>query len=331
MQVLHEPGGQLVVAFEVGARPLSGRIHRVVAAEEDPVVLGEPVVVELVARVADALPVLPPDRRAHVGGERSGHHHVIEHRDDEGVEPLSNGAWAAVVSATRRASTRPPNVRTDMPAPEGSRASTPLCSWMRTPSSSATRASPQTQSRRVDDAHVRVVDRAGVEGGVHLVAGAFAVPERHVHAVPGRRSHVLVGVRHLVGLRHDLELPGPPVAAVDAVRLDGLFDAAQVLDPHPVQQRELVGPALDAVEVSVRDGSGHEAAVASRGAAGDPPTLEQDHVEVGSSLFRAHRGPQPGQARPDHDQVGGGVAVQGWPRCRAEPLAPASTARAGRR
>ena len=82
MQVLHEPGGQDVVALEVAPGPLAGVVHRVVAAQEDPVVVGQPVVVELVARVADALPVLPADRRPHVVGQRSGHHHVVEDRHD---------------------------------------------------------------------------------------------------------------------------------------------------------------------------------------------------------------------------------------------------------
>ena len=38
-------------------------VDRVVAAEQDPVVAAEPVVVELVRQVADALPVAPADRR----------------------------------------------------------------------------------------------------------------------------------------------------------------------------------------------------------------------------------------------------------------------------
>ena len=55
MQVLDQAGGEFVVTLEVRSRAFTGLVHRVVAAEQDPVVLREPVVVKLVAGVPDAL------------------------------------------------------------------------------------------------------------------------------------------------------------------------------------------------------------------------------------------------------------------------------------
>ena len=52
-------------------------VDRVVTAPEDPVVGRQPVVVELVAHVADALAVRPADRRALLGAERLGDQHVV--------------------------------------------------------------------------------------------------------------------------------------------------------------------------------------------------------------------------------------------------------------
>src|SRR5262249_55935841 len=62
-------------------------VDRVVAAPQDPVIRGEPVVVELVAGIADALPVPPADAGQLGRRERSGHEHVVIHRHEEIPEP----------------------------------------------------------------------------------------------------------------------------------------------------------------------------------------------------------------------------------------------------
>jgi hypothetical protein len=84
----HESCGQFVIAFEVGSGSFPGGVDGVVPAEQDPVVVGQTVVVELVAGVSDALALLPPDGRPHVGGQGRGHQHVVEHRHDEQVQAL---------------------------------------------------------------------------------------------------------------------------------------------------------------------------------------------------------------------------------------------------
>ena len=62
-------------------------VDGVVTAPQDPVVRGQPVVVELVAQVADALPVPPPDRGELRRAERLGHQHVVIDRHDVGPQP----------------------------------------------------------------------------------------------------------------------------------------------------------------------------------------------------------------------------------------------------
>ena len=60
-------------------------VDRVVAAPQDPVVGGHPVVVELVGHVVEALSTRPADGGELVGAERLGHQHVVV--DRHGVEP----------------------------------------------------------------------------------------------------------------------------------------------------------------------------------------------------------------------------------------------------
>ena len=66
-------------------------VDRVVAAPQDPAVGGRPVVVELVAEVADALPGRPSDRGAHALVERLGHEHVVVDRRDVPADRAHSG------------------------------------------------------------------------------------------------------------------------------------------------------------------------------------------------------------------------------------------------
>ena len=62
-------------------------VDRVVAAPQDAVVVGEPVVVELVAGVGHPVPVRPADRRPLLAVERRGDQRVVPHRHHEGPQP----------------------------------------------------------------------------------------------------------------------------------------------------------------------------------------------------------------------------------------------------
>jgi hypothetical protein len=63
-------------------------VDRVVAAEQQPPVGGQAVVVEAVAAVGDPLPVLPAQRAAPVGAQRLGHEDVVVDRRDEPPDRL---------------------------------------------------------------------------------------------------------------------------------------------------------------------------------------------------------------------------------------------------
>jgi len=58
--------------------------------QEDAVVQGAPVVVELVARVGEAFAALPPDGAEVGGGERLGHEDVVVDGEDEGAQSLEH-------------------------------------------------------------------------------------------------------------------------------------------------------------------------------------------------------------------------------------------------
>ena len=62
-EVLGEPAECVVVDLVLRIESAVAVVDRVVAAPEDPAVIGRPVVVELVAGIADSLAGVPADRR----------------------------------------------------------------------------------------------------------------------------------------------------------------------------------------------------------------------------------------------------------------------------
>src|SRR5580692_1462463 len=86
-----EVAGKLVegprALFELETDAIPEVVDGVVAAPENSRVRGEPVVVELVAAVADALPVCPADGRPLRAREWFGDEHIVVHRKGERPEP----------------------------------------------------------------------------------------------------------------------------------------------------------------------------------------------------------------------------------------------------
>ncbi len=76
-------GVELVVALDLAAKV----VNRVVAAPEDGPVLGQAVVVELIARVRDAFAPRPANALELLVGERLGDDLVVEHRHDVLARP----------------------------------------------------------------------------------------------------------------------------------------------------------------------------------------------------------------------------------------------------
>ena len=122
-EVPAELGPRLRPALQLGRHPAPPVVDGVVAAPQDPVVLGEPVVVELVGDVGQALAVAPADRRQLRRRERLGHHAVVVDRHDVVAQPAqqrlervgAQGDPAARTLGERRR--RPPRRRRRARAP----------------------------------------------------------------------------------------------------------------------------------------------------------------------------------------------------------------------
>ena len=84
-EVLGEPGEGRTLALMHRVEPAV--VARVVAAPQDPAVVGHPVVVELIADVRDALPVVPAKGGALVCGEWLSYEHMVVHRQHPRPQP----------------------------------------------------------------------------------------------------------------------------------------------------------------------------------------------------------------------------------------------------
>ena len=128
-----QPGERLGVAVEPVGHLVAEVVDRVVAAPQDAVVRCEPVVVELVARVGDALAALPADRRELVGGQRLGDQRVVADRDDVGAQPAEQGGEGVGAEGDVAGGTTPYAVCSPSPDPVSSTESTAEFSKIRTP------------------------------------------------------------------------------------------------------------------------------------------------------------------------------------------------------
>ena len=138
----------------------------------------------------------------------------------------------------------------------------------------------------------RRAGRAG--GGGQAARGGGVVPQAGQLPGPGR----------------DGQLAGALEVTVDPVPGHGGRDLVQVLPAEPVQDGHLRPEPLQPVGQPVGEAGRAEPAVAAgRGPAGRP-ALQQHHVGGRVPLLGQQRGPQPGEPRADHGQVGGGVLSQ---------------------
>ena len=101
-------------------------------------------------------------------------------------------------------------------------------------------------------------------------------------------------------------------AGIDRMTRDRVLDRREVLAREALQLRHLVRPARHAVLDAVRERGRHEAAVAARGAEGDPLALEQHHLALGIFLAREESRPEPGQPATDDHQVSPVLAPKRW-------------------
>ena len=112
---------------------------------------------------------------------------------------------------------------------------------------------------------------------------------------------------------------------VDSVPLERRDVAVVVLEPQLLDGADLAGKVMEPVVQAVRQRGIGEAAVSPRSALGYGIGLEERDVAVGVRLLGVDRGPQPGEAAADDQQVRALVSRQGRARLAiqlVEPEAP---------
>ena len=308
---------RLGAVLVLGAHASAVVVHGVVAAEQDASVSGLAEVVELVGEVAQALPVIPADRRALVGAERLGHQHVVV--DGHGHERVAAQQRGEDVRGEHGSARRDaPDVGEHLDAVSG----------------------------RVDAPHRRTLEDldALLLGGARESGGELAGVHEGVasglehRAEIGRRGD---GCLHL-GLvqTHDAVLAAgrgilrPLVEPLELVRLgrhgegsdalplgidppfgDVRAHRVEVLHAQPVERVDLVRPAAEAVVAAVGEARFAESAVAAGCRPADRPRLDEGDAGVGVAPAREESRPQSGVAAPDDHEVDIVVPREGAP-CR---------------
>ena len=297
-------------------------VDRVVAAEQDPAVVGAAVVVELVAHVADALAAGPPDRVPLRGRERLGDDDVVVDRHDvvrEAAQQRRERVGREHHAAGAHDARPLVGLGDDLDRGRGRVAERGRAGALVDADAQrqAGVAQPPGQASWVHHGRaVTVVHGADVQRRVDELADLLAVEHLELLAVLRSLGGEILDALELVVLGRDVELAGALEGAVDAVAVDGGGDAREVLVAEPGEQGQLVGPAREAVGVAVGDRRGAEPAVAARRRPADATALD-DHDVAGrvASLASSAR-PQPGEASADDEQVGVGVAGVRGPAVR---------------
>ena len=256
--------------------------------------LRQPVVVELVAGVGEALAPRPADGRPPLGVERLRHEDVVVDRDDREAEPLEERREG--VRAQRHArgaharggrpQADPPPVALEV---EDGRA-------LGEPHTRLEAGAPQTprETRRVDHgAAVAVPEPAEVDRRLDLGAQLLAVDEDR------RRSRSRAGARPLRGSprpatarrRRAARRSVPSRSRCRGGRRPSSI-ASQVGEAEPVELGELVREAVLAVVGAVRERRHREPAVAPRGGPADARRLEQEDVGGRVPLLGEQRRPE---------------------------------------
>ena len=236
-EVLGQPGERGRVRIARGADAAAVVVDRVEATPQDPVVGGQPVVVELVPGVGEALPVPPSDAGQLGGRQRLGHQRVVVHRHEVVPEPAQQRPVAA--GAERHPARQHGAVPGEDPQPGPALAGHACHRGVLVdahPGSQAGPAQPPGQPGRVKhEARVAVPHPAQVGGRGDLAPDLRGV--QHLHVVAERACRLGVGAQpaDLPGRHRHHQLAGPLGRAVDPVTGDGVGDLVQVRHAEPVE------------------------------------------------------------------------------------------------
>ena len=332
-EVLGQPQERLRVALQPVVGAAAEVVDGVVAAPEDPPVVGDPVVVEEVAGVGDAVPVGPADGRALGLGERLGHQRVVPDRHDVRRQPAQQRREG--VGAERHPARRQPAVRRPQHH-AGAVGLEPLHrSVLVDPHAEpqAGLAQPAGQPGRVDhrDA-VAVQHPAEVRRRVDLRPDLRRRP-----ATPAVPPTCAASAGQLAQL---VDLPGRGRDGELAGALEGAVDAVARRPPSSMPSR-FSRPSRSRVASSSGNRSRPLRSPWVRLAEQNPPLrpdaaqptvarLEQHDVPAGVALLGQQRGPEAGVAAADDGEVGRRRRRRARGTGRA-PARPASTACGARR
>ena len=301
-----------------GIDPPGEVVVGVVAAEEHAVVQGPPVVVELVAGVGQPLPPAPADLRQLGRRQRLGHEHVVVDRQGEEGRPAQQPAEGAGAEHDLVGADAPPPGAHLHPGPGTLQAehlgalvdlgAEPL----------GVRGQPPGEPRRVDEPDARVAHPGQRQRGVHHRPAGVHVEQLGLDAVLPVLGDRLGQVVHLVLAQREGHLAGGVHLGVDPGAVDARVPAGEVLRLEPADRRHVLRPQPEPLGEAVGQRGRGEAAVAPGGGDRHRSTVEHDDPSSGVLLQRLHRGPQPGVAGADDDEVGA-VTAAGQRRPRVRP------------
>ena len=329
---LEEVPGQQVVRLRLlqpRVDPPGEVVVGVVAAEEHPVVEGAPVVVELVARVREPLAPPPAHGIQLRRRQRLAHEHVVVDGQGPQREPPQRPAERARAEHDAVGAHAPPLGAHDDGALLAVEAVTSVSSCTRTPSRSAAAARPQTS--RAGSTRPTVGSRKPPRYRGESTRARACAASRRVTGCRGRvqlerlphRRHLVVGERHRDLARH-VEV------GVDAVPDQGVGERGHVLGAEPLEGADLVRASRQPLREPVGQGRRRR----NRRCAPTPRSradrLQQHDVARRVVLLGLHRGPEPGEAAPDDDEVGA-VPRPGERRARVGALRPVGPEDVGRR
>ena len=197
----------------------------------------------------------PADRTPSAGRERLGHQHVVVHRHHAPADRPERAAGTPFVASTRAGRAHPAGRRGQHHAVgvglDARRRH--VCSWIRTPSSSAARAKPPRQLGRIDQALWSCSQRPARYVGNRPRRGPrpIEIPrplaERGTARAPSAEPSTCVGLDGHGHARRSAPVALDRRTARSASRSPSRFSVAE-----PLNAVDLVGEALDPVAQTVR-------------------------------------------------------------------------------
>ncbi len=308
-EVVRQQVEDLGALLELGAHAVRPVVDGLVAAPQDAVVGGQPVVVEAVARVGHALAPVPADRRPPDRIERLAHEDVVVDRDHVAADRAHQ--WLEGVRGEHDPGcAHPPGWRLEddavpvAPHRGGPRALMDAHAVLERRGAEAPGQSPRVHERTAALARVQACQ---VGRRVHLRAHLGTIEQLDLVAVAARDLGSLGQPLDFVLAGGNVDeavlLPG----GVDAAGAERLADRPEVLVPELDEPVHLIRPAREPVVVPVRERRVEKAAVAPARSPAAAVALEQDHLLVRS---REQGRPQAGEAAADDREVTARLALE---------------------